>query len=98
MHSLEFDSDGFAELDTVLRGTDVDPQSYADETGLTIIADEDAAETGWNCWYGRRGADTLERYAANIVAASDEPLTIAEALSGARLLVYTPVTHADLPM
>jgi hypothetical protein len=40
------------DLDAALRGTGADPQALADERGITIVVDEDAAAVGAPCWWG----------------------------------------------
>ena len=38
------------DLDAALRGTNADPQQVADDRGLLIVVDDDAAMTG-PCWH-----------------------------------------------
>jgi hypothetical protein len=65
-------SSDWKSLDSALRGTGVDPQQFANSTGLTIVCDEDAAMTG-ECWFGVNASrpEAIASYEASEGTVSD---------------------------
>lgn len=45
-------------LDRALRGTSLNPQLVADDLGLVVVCDADAATVGGACWFGTPNHET----------------------------------------